>query len=306
MELLPPYWELALVTHPAGITGKEGDWRQNGMKKLAFVGFLTISTLLAQPPGPPPGGRMGFGGRGPGFGPGGFERTVAGAPYTATEVSTSMQALANGNTIQRSTQTNISRDGQGRVRMETTVKHQDGTTSTHITIHDPVAGVVHNIDTQNKLSHDMALHAPPNGQGRGRGPGRAATSANGASPDVASGRGPRRTDPNLLTEHLGMQTLSGVSATGTRMTRTIPAGEEGNSQPIVSVHESWMADDLKVPVMVKSSDPRFGTTQTQLTNVVRAEPDATLFQVPAGYTVVKDHGGPRGRGPNGPGPGQPK
>src|SRR6202040_1813847 len=114
------------------------------MKKLAFVGFLTVSALLAQPPGPPPGGRMGFGGRGPGFGAGGpGMRTVTGAPYTGAEVSSSQQTLANGNVIQRQTQTNISRDGQGRMRMETTMKHPDGTTSTHITIHDPVAGVVH-------------------------------------------------------------------------------------------------------------------------------------------------------------------
>jgi hypothetical protein len=280
------------------------------MKKLAFVGFLTISALLAQPQGPPPGGRMGFGGRGPGFGPGGpggFERTVTGAPYTGTEVATSVQTLANGNTISRTHSTNIARDGQGRVRMETTMTRPDGTTSTHIVIHDPVAGVIHNIDTASKVSHDQVLHAPPGGQGRGRGPGQArGQGQNGASADAVTGRGPRRTDPNLVTEHLGMQTISSVSATGTRMTRTIPAGAEGNTLPIVSVHESWMAEDLKVPVMVKTADPRFGTTQTQLNNVVRAEPDPTLFQVPTGYTVVKDHGGPRGRGPNGPGPGQAK
>jgi hypothetical protein len=269
------------------------------MKKLAFVGFLTVSALLAQPQGPPPGGRMGFGGRGPGFGPGGFERTVAGAPYSGTEVRSSTQTLANGNVIQRSTSINIFRDSQGRVRTETTMKHPDGTSSTHITIHDPVAGVVHNIDAQGKVSHDMTLHTPPNGQGRGRGPRQAGASSTGTSADATTRQ--RRTDPNLVTEHLGAQTISGVSATGTRMTRTIPAGAEGNSQPIVSVHESWMADDLKVPVMVKSSDPRFGTTQNQLTNVVRAEPDPTLFQVPAGYTVEKDRGG---RGPRPGGPGQ--
>jgi hypothetical protein len=62
-----------------------------------------------------------------------------------------------------------------------------------------------------------------------------------------------------------------------------------------------MADDLKVPVMVKTSDPRFGSTTTQLNNVLRAEPDPTLFQVPTGYTVVK--GGPRG-GPRPNGNGQ--
>jgi hypothetical protein len=296
MELLAAKRESGVGRIQPDSPARKAIGEKNRMKKLAFVAFLTASALLAQPPGPPPGGRMGFGGRGPGFGPGGFERTVTGAPYSATEVSTSVQTLANGNTIQRSNSVTIYRDGQGRVRTETTVKHQDGTSSTHIVIRDPVAGVVHNIDTQNKVSHDAVLHTPPNGQGRGRGPGRAGATQNGASTDVATGRGPRRTDPNLATENLGTQTMSSVSATGTRMTRTIPAGAEGNSQPIVSVHETWMAEDLKVPVMVKSSDPRFGTTQTQLNNVVRAEPDSTLFQVPAGYTVVKDHGGPRGRG----------
>jgi hypothetical protein len=270
------------------------------MKTLAFVGILAASTLLAQGP-PPPGGRMGFGGRGPG-GPGQFERTVTGAPYTGTEVMTSVQTLSNGNVITRTTSTNISRDSQGRVRLETTMKHPDGTTSTHVTIHDPVAGVVHQLDTASKVSHDSPLHAPPaNGQGRGRGPGRpqnGTASGTTSSADVAA-RGGRRTDPNMVSENLGLQTVSGVQATGTRMTRTIPAGAEGNAQPIVSVHETWSAEDLKVPVMIKSSDPRFGTTQTQLNSIVRAEPDPTLFQVPAGYTVAKDHGGP---GPRGGGP----
>jgi hypothetical protein len=278
------------------------------MKRIGFVGFLAASALLAQGP-PPPGGRMGFGGgRGPGAGPGQFERTVTGAPYTGTEVSTSVQTLSNGNVITRTTSTNISRDSQGRVRLETTMKHPDGTSSTHVTIHDPVAGVVHQLDVTGKTSHDSPLHAPPaNGQGpqgRGRGPGRgpnATSSGTTSSTDVAT-RGTRRTDPNMVSENLGLQTVSGVQATGTRMTRTIPAGSEGNAQPIVSVHETWSAEDLKVPVMIKSSDPRFGTTQTQLNNIVRAEPDPTLFQVPTGYTVTKDHGGPGPRGGGGPRP----
>lgn len=61
------------------------------------------------------------------------------------------------------------------------------------------------------------------------------------------------------------------------------------------VHETWVSDDLKVPVMVKHSDPRSGTSTTQLTNVVRAEPDASLFTVPAGYTVQKGQGPGRGQ-----------
>src|SRR6202040_1209763 len=149
--------------------------------------------------------------------------------------------------------------------------------------------------------NDMTLHGAPSGPGRGRGQGQPGVrpngvSPNGTSPDAAGAGGRRQhsADPNVVTENLGVQTINGVQATGTRFTRTIPAGAEGNSLPIVTVHETWTSDDLKVPVMVKTSDPRFGTSQTQLTNIVRAEPDSSLFQVPAGYTVTKDRGGMRG------------
>ena len=45
-----------------------------------------------------------------------------------------------------------------------------------------------------------------------------------------------------------------------------------------------------IHLIVVEMDPRFGTSQTQLTNIVRAEPDPSLFQVPAGYTVTKERG----------------
>jgi len=57
----------------------------------------------------------------------------------------------------------------------------------------------------------------------------------------------------------------------------------------------------EVPVMIKSSDPRVGTTTTQLTNITRSEPDPSLFQAPADYTVTKG----RGPGMRGGQPGQP-
>jgi hypothetical protein len=52
---------------------------------------------------------------------------------------------------------------------------------------------------------------------------------------------------------------------------------------------------LKVPVEIKSSDPRFGNTVMDLTNIVQAEPSGALFVVPAGYTVkTTGRGGPGG------------
>jgi hypothetical protein len=92
-------------------------------------------------------------------------------------------------------------------------------------------------------------------------------------------------------------------ASGSRVTHTIPAGAIGNSQAIETVRETWMADDLKVPLMTKMADPRMGTTVMELTNINRSQPDPSLFQIPSDYTVKKGPGGPRGgRGPGGGGP----
>ena len=42
-------------------------------------------------------------------------------------------------------------------------------------------------------------------------------------------------------------------------------------------------------MLVKSvnTDPRFGTTTYQLTNIVQGEPASTLFQIPADYTLLE-------------------
>lgn len=262
------------------------------MRKIAWIGLATAVSVFAQGPGGPGGraGRMGFGGP---------QHTVTGAPYTGVEVTTRQQVLAGGNVIQSQQQTTIYRDSQGRVRTESTVQHKQAgasqTPTTVVTIHDPVAGVMRHIDTQNRIVHESPIRTG----GPGRGPNPNGAPRNGAAPGVRtfSGRGPNAqhaADPNVTTENLGLQTVNGVAANGTRITRTIPAGAMGNAQAIQSVREVWTSVDLKVPVMVKTSDPRFGTTVTQLTNIARSEPDAALFQTPAGYTVQK---APAGRGP---------
>jgi hypothetical protein len=96
-------------------------------------------------------------------------------------------------------------------------------------------------------------------------------------------------------EDLGPQTIEGVTARGTRTTTVIPAGSIGNVQDIRIVSEQWFSEDLQVLVLTKHSDPRSGETIYRLRNIVRAEPDASLFTVPADYTVQQGRGG-RGRG----------
>src|SRR5271165_7275182 len=104
----------------------------NKWMSVALGGMLLLSAgalrVQAQggpggPGGPPPdammaggpmGGRMeilGFGEMHPGA-------VVAGAPFVAVATDSSVQTLADGNTINRTVQINISRDSQGRTRRE--------------------------------------------------------------------------------------------------------------------------------------------------------------------------------------------
>jgi hypothetical protein len=83
---------------------------------------------------------------------------------------------------------------------------------------------------------------------------------------------------------LAPRTLEGVRVEG-RATTTIAAGAIGNELPIVAVSEEWTSPDLQVLVLTQRKDPRNGDSSYRLVNVVRREPDPSLFQVPADYTV---------------------
>jgi hypothetical protein len=81
--------------------------------------------------------------------------------------------------------------------------------------------------------------------------------------------------------------MEGVFVTGVRTTRTIAAGQIGNDKPISIVTEVWTSPDLKTIVYSKRRDPRMGEQTFQLTNITRAEPDASLFTVPADFKLVE-------------------
>jgi hypothetical protein len=99
------------------------------------------------------------------------------------------------------------------------------------------------------------------------------------------------TNANEVKEQLGKQMIEGVEAEGTRTTVTIPAGEIGNERPIEIVSERWYSPELQLVVMTKHSDPRSGETTYKLTNINRAEPAKTLFEVPPGFNVKEMHMG---------------
>jgi len=92
----------------------------------------------------------------------------------------------------------------------------------------------------------------------------------------------------MSTEQLGTQTMEGVTVNGVRTTRTIPAGQIGNDRAITIVTEVWTSPDLQTIISSKRSDPRMGDQTFRLTNLQRAEPDPSLFSVPADFKIVED------------------
>jgi hypothetical protein len=90
----------------------------------------------------------------------------------------------------------------------------------------------------------------------------------------------------LMRESLGTNTVDELNVVGTRETLTISAGAIGNNQPVVTTREFWYSSDLEVNLSVTRKDPREGTQVIQLVDLSRSEPDPSLFQVPADFTVV--------------------
>jgi hypothetical protein len=247
-------------------------------RSLFCSATLLAGVLMAQ--GPPD---RGFGMRGHSLS--GPRTPVTGAPYSAVETVQTQQVLANGNQISHSEQSNVYRDSQGRTRNERTITPPAASGKqpfTLVTIVDPVAGYRYELNSSTMTAVQTPLPQPRTSSGSGPRPG----------PPAGGNK------PAVTTVNLGTQTVNGVTATGTQVTETIPAGAFGNSQAIQIVRVTWVSTDLKIRVQVKSNDPRFGTRDLEVTNIVEAEPAATSFVVPSGYTVTTGHGGFPG-GPGG-------
>jgi hypothetical protein len=256
---------------------------------LAGAGVRAQDAASAPPPPPPPGHGFGHGpGRDEirflGFEAGLGDKTVTGAPFSATFSTESTETLGDGNQIKHTSTGTIARDSQGRTRRDMTLPAFGATAAAgqaapHVTfVNDPVAGTRYILEADTKTARQMP--PPPDKSQFTR------KAHNGGGP------GAEAADKETVTTSLGTQTIGGVTAEGTRYTRTIPAGQIGNAKPIVIVTERWYSADLQMVVMTKRSDPRSGDTTFQMTSIARTEPAASLFQVPTDYAVSK--AAPRG------------
>ena len=250
-----------------------------------FIAALAVAVPLAAqapPQGSPGRGPSGVVGGKPRVGPpGGFimigprpDMLIKGAPYSGVETREVQQRLPNGNRIELRNSTKYYRDGQGRMRIEpgATTDPVKLPTVSFIEIFDPVAGVTWMLDPSTMTAR-KSPYPPPR-------------------PQLSPGR--KRPEAQTREEDLGTKVIDNMPTTGKRTTRTIPAGAIGNRQPITTVMESWTSTALKVGVLMKRSDPRFGDTIMRLTEIKLGEPDPSLFKVPANYKVITGGARPQG------------
>jgi hypothetical protein len=223
---------------------------------------------------------------------------VQGAPYSATITNESIQTLADGNRIVQTSTGTTARDSQGRTRQDTVlpaIGNLSAADAPHlIFIQDPVAQTSYTLNLTDKTAHKMPVFSAA-GAGSPGGPNVAfmkmGTSVSTAAPLPLPEVGVQKVwvaneQLQANKEDLGSQTMEGVLVNGVRTTHTIAAGQIGNDKPIRVVTEVWTSPDLKTIIYSKRSDPRMGEQTFQLTNLVRAEPDPSLFTVPADFKIV--------------------
>lgn len=223
-------------------------------------------------------------------------RITADRPYSAEAVNESLQILPDSNKIHRTSVTKVYRDSAGRTRRE--MLNDDGTVRS-ITISDPVSKVSYTLDPATKTgtkggatvasmgaagSATMARTVQGSAVASGGGGGRGGATTS-VAPLTRDPSGALTSGSTPVREELPPQNIEGLNVTGTRTTTTIPAGQVGNAQELKIISEQWTSDELQLLVMTKHSDPRSGESIYRLRNVVRAEPDPSLFAVPSDYTL---------------------
>jgi hypothetical protein len=201
-----------------------------------------------------------------------FVPSMPNAPFTATVNTEWIRQLPDGSNITLKNHRTIARDAQGRVFQERRYfvpddgKHES--TVTQIEISDPATHQRYVCRPAERvccleLFFDSNFVSSP---------------AAAASPGKPGAPG---------VENLGTQTIAGLETIGTRETNLIETATIGNEAPILEKREFWYSPRLGVNLITRRQDPRFATQQNfEVTNIALGEPDAKLFDPPAGFKIL--------------------
>jgi hypothetical protein len=210
-----------------------------------------------------------------------------GIPYSAIVKSTFEQTLPDGNSIRGVTRARQARDSSGRTLHEMVtgcVRGEDGQPHERLQVNvdDPVnkTHMFWQVDDMAPKIVRLSSNNPPP-----RTP--LAPQELEARRKASQMQQPPRSE--FHQEDLGTRTINGLMAKGSRTVRIIPAGEEGNQQPLEVVDEVWGSRDMALDLVRIHDDPRLGKSTMEYEELNLGEPDPAMFAPPAGYKVEEVH-----------------
>jgi hypothetical protein len=193
-------------------------------------------------------------------------------------VVSSFSLTADGRRVdQPESRRKLYRDSAGRTRIEQrlSLAPEASERSLLVEIIDPVAGYYYVLDLDRRVAHRVAIPRP------GNAPEKDDERPVAVSPDGAEPAGPKP-----LVERLGTREMEGLGVEGARRTLTLSDGSSGPRR--YSTAEEWKSPELGLVVQQQLDDSLNGARTARLRNIARAEPDASLFQPPPGFTI-QDH-----------------
>jgi hypothetical protein len=235
-----------------------------------------------------------------------FERKlVKGAPFSATLTIEVMQNLADGISATRTAVSQIYRDGEGRTRLDRMAEAHGATAPVSdrpliTTINDPVAGFSYVLDPGTNVARRtmfVSQFESASNDGSNQTGGVVSTRQRTLNSQVLPlpaanemGQNLQHTavapyQYNLKRDSLGQRKIEGITAEGTRIAMTIPAGAMRNEKAVEIVAERWYSPTLKTVILIEHSDSGSGKSTYRLTNIKSGELLPSFFAVPSAYKI---------------------
>lgn len=212
-----------------------------------------------------------------------------GAPYSAKQTEVTLRITTNGTRYINTVNVLLYRDAAGRTREEMSGRTVSGNSFRSVTVLDPIAGTslvwpvsddpTKKFVTISTLPDTQKITEP--------------VSSRFGLPPVAPPTAKAEPIPyacprcTIMTEYFSARPINGISALGSRTTRTYQIGKKENGQDFVasSINETWTSPDLRINVRSISDLPEYGRMTFDVTEIVPGPQDPVLFQAPAGYQI---------------------
>jgi TonB family protein len=197
---------------------------------------------------------------------------VPSLPFSAKVELEFVNQLQDGTLISHKTYNLDARDSGGRTHNEARkwINPSDGADPSliRIELYDPSTKTRTTVFPPTKTARQWAVSTPV--------------------PTVTPFAPPAAVKPDTSKENIGSDTIEGLPVRGTRVSQTYAPGALGNDRPLTIVTEYWFSQDLRINLLTKRTDPRYGVQTVRVTELRREEPDSALFAIPEDYKLVKE------------------